>query len=231
MSERFAGIPPRRRQGVIPDPANHIVKQCRQNGLGIRYKMKKILLKALAAVLILAIVPYYLSGPVTAVLQAGSVAYESAYAISFCFTAVFLILFANRKRIMAHRRQSREKRAERRERNRIRNSYVMNLSPYEYEEYVAEEMRQDGFTDVDTTPKSGDYGADVLARDGDRLVCVQCKHYAPGHPVGVKAVQEIYSAKDYYGCDDAYIYTTSDYTKAAVEMANQLGVVLVRTQI
>ena len=99
------------------------------------------------------------------------------------------------------------------------------------EEYVAEELRQEGFTEVDTTPKSGDFGADVLARDGERRVCVQCKRYAPGHPVGVKAVQEIYSAKAYYGCDDAYLYTTSEFTKAAMEMANELGVVLVRSQI
>ena len=49
--------------------------------------------------------------------------------------------------------------------------------------------------------------------------------------MGVKAVQEIYSARDYYGCDDAYIYTTSDYTRAAVEMAAELGVILVRSQI
>ena len=125
----------------------------------------------------------------------------------------------------------REARKARRERARLRNSFVLNLSPYEYEEYIAEQLRQEGFTDVDTTPKSGDFGADVLARDGDRTVCVQCKHYAPGHPVGVKAVQEIYSAKDYYGCDDAYLYTTSDYTKAAVDMANELGVKLIRTQI
>ena len=75
------------------------------------------------------------------------------------------------------------------------------------------------------------FGADVLAMDGERRVCVQCKRYAPGHPVGVKAVQEIYSAKDYYGCDDAYIYTTSDFTKAAVNMAAELGVILVRTDI
>ena len=84
---------------------------------------------------------------------------------------------------------------------------------------------------MDTTPKSGDFGADVLAKDGERRVCVQCKRYAPGHPVGVKAVQEIYSAKAYYGCDDAYLYTTSEFTKAAMEMANELGVVLVRSQI
>ena len=119
----------------------------------------------------------------------------------------------------------------RREREKLRNSCVLNLSPYEYEEYVAEELRREGFTNVDTTPKSGDFGADVLAMDGERRVCVQCKRYAPGHPVGVKAVQEVYSAKDYYGCDEAYIYTTSDYTKAAVDMAAELGVILVRTEI
>ena len=145
--------------------------------------------------------------------------------------AVITFLVIDRKRIRARRQRRREARAQWREREKLRNSYVLNLSPYEYEEYVAEELRREGFTDVDTTPKSGDFGADVLAMDGEWRVCVQCKRYAPGHPVGVKAVQEVYSAKDYYGCDEAYIYTTSDYTKAAVDMAAELGVILVRTEI
>ena len=39
------------------------------------------------------------------------------------------------------------------------------------------------------------------------------------------------SDQDYYGCDDAYLYTTSDFTKAAIDMANELGVLLVRTEV
>ena len=198
--------------------------------------MKKLIRSLILFILVMLVVPFLLRIPVARVLQLTGAAeagggLEYAYDISVFLTLLLCLLFAGRRRLAAARRRRKEARAARRERDRIRNSYVMNLDPYEYEEYVAEELRSDGFTDVDTTPKSGDFGADVLARDGDRKICVQCKRYAPGHLVGVKAVQEIYSAKDYYGCDDAYIYTTSDYSPAAVEMANELGVVLVRTEI
>ena len=182
-------------------------------------------------VLVTLLLPFLLEGPVERVLQTAGISTEYCYEISLAAAVLLFLLFAGRKGIRNRRQRRREARAERRERRRIRNSYVLNLTPYEYEEYVAEELRQEGFTGVDTTPKSGDYGADVLAWDGERKVCVQCKRYSPDHPVGVKAVQEVYSAKDYYGCDDAYIYTTSDYTRAAVEMANQLGVILIRSAI
>ena len=189
--------------------------------------IRTIVLLALGVLLI----PIALEIPVRSALNAAGAPAEYSYEIALALTAVGLFLFLDRKRIRERRQRRRERRAVWREREKLRNSFVLNLSPYEYEEYVAEELRREGFTEVNTTPKSGDFGADILARDGDRTVCVQCKRYAPGHPVGVKAVQEIYSAKDYYGCDDAYLYTTSDFTKAAMEMANELGVLLVRTQI
>ena len=188
--------------------------------------MKKLITTVFFALLLLLVIPPALESPVRSLLSALGAPAEHSRAIALALTGLGIFLFLDRKRIRARRQRRRERRAERRERERLRSSYVLNLSPYEYEEYVAEELRQEGFTEVDTTPKSGDFGADVLARDGERR-----KRYAPGHPVGVKAVQEIYSAKAYYGCDDAYLYTTSEFTKAAMEMANELGVVLVRSQI
>ena len=193
--------------------------------------MKRLIRIIVLLALGLLIIPLAVELPVRAVMNAAGAPTEYSYVIAFALTAFGLFLFLDRKRIRERRQQRRERRAAWREKEKIRNSYVLNLSPYEYEEYIAEELRREGYTEVNTTPKSGDFGADILARDGDRTVCVQCKRYAPGHPVGVKAVQEIYSAKDYYGCNDAYLYTTSDFTKAAMEMANELGVLLVRTQI
>ena len=194
-------------------------------------RMKKLIRIAAQVILALLIIPFVLEKPVHSLLEGAGLTGEYSYEILLGITAAVIFLIIDRKRIRARRQQRRAARAEWREREKLRNSYVLNLSPYEYEEYVAEKLRREGFTDVDTTPKSGDFGADVLAMDGERRVCVQCKRYAPGHPVGVKAVQEIYSAKDYYGCDDAYLYTTSDFTKAAIDMANELGVLLVRTEV
>ena len=100
-------------------------------------------------------------------------------------------------------------------------------TPYDYEIRVAEYLRSIGYLQVDTTPKSGDYGADVIATSPNGVrMCVQCKQYSEGNNVGVKAVQEIYAAKDYYNCKLAYIFTTSSYTEQARRLADRLGVVL-----
>ena len=149
--------------------------------------MKKLIRTAAQVVLALLIIPFVLEKPVHSLLESVDVTGEYSYEILLGITALAVLLIADRKRIRARRQRRREARAKWREREKLRNSYVLNLSPYEYEEYVAEELRQDGFTEVDTTPKSGDFGADVLAMDGERRVCVQCKRYAPGHPVGVKS--------------------------------------------
>ena len=167
--------------------------------------MKKLIRTAAQVILALLIIPFVLEQPVHRLLESGGMTGEYSYEILLGITAVLTFLVIDRKRIQARRQRRREARAQWREREKLRNSYVLNLSPYEYEEYVAEELRREGFTDVDTTPKSGDFGADVLAMDGERRVC--------------------------YGCDEAYIYTTSDYTRAAVDMAAELGVILVRTEI
>ena len=104
---------------------------------------------------------------------------------------------------------------------------LYELDPYEYEVEVAEYLRSIGYLEVDTTPKSGDFGADVIAKSpAGTKMCVQCKRYREGNLVGVKAVQEIYSAKEYYDCQLAYIFTTSGYSRQARELAEKLGVVL-----
>lgn len=95
---------------------------------------------------------------------------------------------------------------------------------YEFEEYVARLMRKNGFYRVRTTPKSGDYGADVLAvKDGKRYA-VQCKLYKA--PVGPKAVQEIYAGGRYYNCDVCVVATNNFYTLSAISLAEKTGVFL-----
>lgn len=99
------------------------------------------------------------------------------------------------------------------------------MSGYAFEEYCARLLRSKGYRDVDVTPKSGDFGADIIAIGADgKKTCFQCKNYQ--NPVGVKAVQEIIAAKAYYHCDVAAVITNSSYTEAAKELARETGVIL-----
>lgn len=94
-----------------------------------------------------------------------------------------------------------------------------------YERKVATHMKWNWFWHVRVCGKSGDYGADIMARDFLlRRVVVQCKNY--DNPVGVKAVQEVIAAKAYYNAKRAIVATNSTFTKQAKTMASKCKVEL-----
>ena len=96
-------------------------------------------------------------------------------------------------------------------------------NPIQFEEDIANLFKLKGW-DASTTKGSGDQGADVLARKGEALCIVQCKLYS--QPVGNKAVQEVYSAKQYYKGDLAIVVTNADFTKSARQLASSCDVAL-----
>ena len=44
---------------------------------------------------------------------------------------------------------------------------------------------------------------------------------------GNATIQEVFAAKAYFGCDVAWVITNSRFTRSAVDLASQLGVVLI----
>ncbi|MBQ7466676.1 MAG: restriction endonuclease [Clostridia bacterium] len=94
---------------------------------------------------------------------------------------------------------------------------VDKLDPYEFEEWVARLLRIAGYN-AKATKRSGDYGVDVLAEKEDEKIAIQVKKFTK--PVGIKAVQEVISGMDYYGCYEGWVITTAPYfTKAAQNLA------------
>lgn len=83
-----------------------------------------------------------------------------------------------------------------------------------------------GYSRVETTPKSGDYGADLIIRQEQkpRVIVIQCKHSA--HPVGLKAIQEVLGAKKFYRASEAWVITDSTFTRGARKLARSAGVQL-----
>ncbi|MCL2058121.1 MAG: restriction endonuclease [Oscillospiraceae bacterium] len=108
---------------------------------------------------------------------------------------------------------------------RIRRSGIDDITDgQEFEIYITHVLRKNGFKDIVTTPRTGDYGADVIAeKDGERYA-IQCKLYSKS--VGVKAVQEVFAAMLYYGCDAAAVATNSRFSKNAINLAESTGVQL-----
>ena len=68
-------------------------------------------------------------------------------------------------------------------------------------------LKKRGFKNIQVTQKSGDYGVDITAYSRHHKYAIQCKYYTG--PVGISAVQQVYSGKRKYNCDKAAVLTNS----------------------
>jgi restriction system protein len=98
---------------------------------------------------------------------------------------------------------------------------LKKLSGREFEGYLAELFKSQGYQ-VEMTPSTGDYGADLILQKDQKHIAVQAKCYAGS--VGVSAVQEALSGMAYYQCHSAWVVTTGNYTPNAVELAKKSNV-------
>lgn len=108
-------------------------------------------------------------------------------------------------------------------------AYTPDLSKntgYDYEVFCASLLKDNDYYDIEVTPKSGDFGADIVATDeyGDRWV-FQCKYYKG--KVSNSAVQEVVSSMAHYNADRAGLLTNSTLTEPAMTLAKENNVMVV----
>ncbi|MET3212032.1 UNVERIFIED_CONTAM: restriction system protein [Paenibacillus sp. PvR008] len=84
-----------------------------------------------------------------------------------------------------------------------------------------------GYGDTYKTQDTRDYGADLVFtdREGYRNV-IQAKRYAVSNPVGLGAVQEVYSSMRFYRAKKSIVITPSKYTNSCEKLASFNGVKL-----
>lgn len=83
-----------------------------------------------------------------------------------------------------------------------------------WEEIVAGIYRQSGFDEVTLTPRSGDFGRDVIAIKkgvGTVRVIDQVKAYKPGHLVDANDVRALLGVLQGDGASKGFLTTTSDF--------------------
>ena len=100
---------------------------------------------------------------------------------------------------------------------------VDSLSGRDFEILLENLFRKKGY-DVERTPDSGDFGADVIAQKREKKIAIQAKRYE--RKVSLGAIQEVRAAMDYYSCNKAIVITNSQFTEAAKKLAERTGVVL-----
>ena len=103
------------------------------------------------------------------------------------------------------------------------------MTGIEYEKTVAKYLRNNGYTHVEVTKASGDYGVDVTAHKRGKKYAVQCKYYSG--PVSLSSVQEAVAGKTMYNCDYAMVVTNSSFTASAKELAKANGVMLLENVV
>lgn len=103
--------------------------------------------------------------------------------------------------------------------------YVIDkMNPYEFESLVGTHFETKGYK-VTQTPKSGDYGADLLLERADERICVQVKRYS--EKVGVRALQETIAGMRFYKCEKGMVVTNSFFTNQAKKMAEECDIILI----
>lgn len=103
----------------------------------------------------------------------------------------------------------------------------VNMSPLDFEYFVAYLFFRSGYSPVLMTDKSGDFGLDVIATYKKINYGIQCKYYRQSKAVGVAAVQAAIAGTSAYGLDRAIVVTTSTFTESAKKLAQATNTVLV----
>ncbi len=102
------------------------------------------------------------------------------------------------------------------------------MTPREFEAAVARILGRHGYR-LELTGGPGDLAADLMGTDPDgRPTVVQCKRYAPGHPVGSRDVQLLMAmGVRHHRAERLVLVTTSDFTDPARDVADAHGVELI----
>lgn len=104
---------------------------------------------------------------------------------------------------------------------------LLELTPYEFEAFVAKLLELEGYTNVIVSGQSGDRGVDVRCNDQNGgLVIVQCKRYTKSN-IGSTPIQRLHSFAVTRGAVRKICVTTTDYTSDGYDEAAKAGVELI----
>jgi restriction system protein len=98
----------------------------------------------------------------------------------------------------------------------------MKITPDEFEKIIAEEFQDKGYK-VELTPKSYDYGVDIIAENKVDRVAIQVKMYE-AREVNYKDIMYLFAGMHYYKCGKAILVTQGTLDSKAKEAAKKLSV-------
>ena len=104
------------------------------------------------------------------------------------------------------------------------NASYDDMSGHEFESFCGEILAKNGFSNIQVTKGSGDYGVDITAIKSGLKYAIQCKRHNTN--IGYSAVQEIFAGKSFYDCHFGAILTNQYFTESAKNGASKFGILL-----
>lgn len=102
------------------------------------------------------------------------------------------------------------------------------MSGHDYEHYLALRVNNETNFHAEVTRGSGDQGADLIVRGIGLSAVIQAKLY--NGKVGNKAIQEAFSARQFYGTGLAIVVANSGFTKSASSLSERTGVLVLHEE-
>ncbi|NMJ77085.1 hypothetical protein GLU64_01595 [Nanohaloarchaea archaeon] len=100
-----------------------------------------------------------------------------------------------------------------------------NISPYEFEEFVAKLFRSKGYS-ARVTSKTGDAGIDVIAKKNGEKIAIQAKRHKRSNKVGSPTVQKTLGSMHEINADKSIVVTSSTFTQPAKNRARNAPIEL-----
>ena len=103
---------------------------------------------------------------------------------------------------------------------------IRRLSWSEFEEWVGEALRREGYRVEQCGGRGPDGGVDLVARRDGKTLLVQCKHWKR-RDVGVNIIREMFGVMVAEKADECMVITTGNFSQAAEKFAHGKPVRLV----
>ena len=97
------------------------------------------------------------------------------------------------------------------------------MKPTEYEHYVADLLRAEGWA-ARVTPPNRDFELDIICEQPGRCLGVQVKMYGTGRPINTQMVMQLHGAAAYQDCAEMMIATNGRVLDDARRVAEKVGV-------
>lgn len=96
-------------------------------------------------------------------------------------------------------------------------SIIASLSPFEFEDYIADLLQKVGFEKIQQTPYRNDGGKDIICYYKDNKYYVECKHYGINNKISRPLMQKLFAAMTEDNVAKGIFITTSSFSTEAIE--------------